>query len=151
MAGPALFHRSNYALAEQTDGSTSVNILQATIRTANWEYSDRLPRALSPDRGSRWYDRLEGFLAPGYVTESSFSEGRSWDIQAGARYDFVPRDRKIVPFVRAFCEWGGADRRDYAAGISTAQNLVFEVLYRRDEQYFGNDREDVFLVGSLFF
>jgi len=128
-----------------------LNVVQVSARTTGWECADRLPGQLSPQPGERWLDRIEASLAPGLVTSSSFSSGKSWDLQAGARFDILPRTRKLVPFVRLFGEWGDVGRREASAGISTSQSLVLELKYRRDEMILGGDRRDVFLTGSLFF
>lgn len=151
--GPRLYHRSNHTVGESSSGSRSLNMVQLSLRTPGWEYTDRLPGRLMPGPDERWSDRIEASLAPGLVTDSSFSEGRSWNLQAGARIDLVPRARAVVPFARLYGEWGrgDVDRREVSIGISTRQNLVVELSYRRDDQLFGRDHRDVFLTVSLFF
>lgn len=152
--GPQIYHRSNHTLGGDPNRPTTLNIVQIGARTNGWEYADRLPGALMPETGGGWLGRVEGSLVPGLVTNSAFTDASSWDIQAGVRVDLLPRDRPIVPFVRVFGEWGGVDqvdRRELSGGFTTRQNLVIEVRYRRDSQYFGEDDSDVFLAGSLFF
>ena len=152
--GPQIYHRSNHTLGGDPNKPTTLNIVQIEGRTNGWEYADRLPGTLMPQTEGGWLGRLEGSLVPGMVTNSAFTNARSWDVQAGARLDLLPRDRPLVPFVRAFGEWGGVDRvdrRELSLGFATRQNLVIEVRYRRDRQYFGEDDTDVFLAGSLFF
>lgn len=151
LVGPSIYHRSNHARGQAAAGATSLTIVQATLRTAGWEYANRLPGVLTPDPGTSWTDRMEFSVSPGLITDSSFEQRRSWDLQAGARYDLLPRPRKVVPFLRVFREWGDVHRREASIGFATVQNLVIEVQYRRDDQYLGSDLSDVFLLGSLFF
>ena len=149
--GGAFYHRSNHAIGESAGGSTSVNMFQAIARTAGWDYADRLPGRLMPGPDASWIDRIEGFLAPAYATDSSFPNGRGWNVQAGLRFDLLPRSRPVVPFVRLFADRSGADMVEASVGVTTRQNLAIEARYRRDEQYFGDDHSDTFLLVSLFF
>jgi hypothetical protein len=152
--GPYIYHRSNHTLGGDPNNSTTLNIVQLSARTPGWEYTNRLPGALMPDTSGGWLGRIEGCLVPGVVTNSGYTNARSWDLQAGARVDLRPRDRALVPFIRVFGEWGGVDRidrREISTGFTTRQNLVVEVRYRRDSQYFGEDDKDVFLAVSLYF
>ena len=151
VVGPRAYHRSNHTVGSGPTKAENLNIVQAALRTPGWDYADRIPGRLMPGPDARWYDRIEGIVAPGIVTGSTFTNARSWDVQAGARFDFMRRDRKIVPFARAFGEWGDVARREVSFGIATRQSLVLELQYRRDSQYLGDDDEDLFLMGSLFF
>jgi len=152
--GPQIYHRSNHTLGGDPNRPTTLNIVQFGARTNGWEYADRLPGSLMPQTEGGWLGRLEACVVPGLVTNSAFTNASSWDVQAGARFDLLPRDRPLVPFVRVYGEWGGVDRidrRELSGGFTTRQNLVIEVRYRRDSQYFGEDDTDVFLAGSLYF
>lgn len=158
LIGPAIYHRSNHTLGEGPTQATNLNIVEVIARTPGWDYTDRSEGHLlpHPDPGAtpgswHWLDRLEGILAPGVVTNSNFTDAQSWDVQAGVRYDLTSRSRRIVPFIRGFGQWGDVDRTEIGLGFSTRQNLVLELRYRRDNQYFGNDPSDVFLQGSLYF
>lgn len=151
LIGPAIYHRSNHTLGQGPTHAANLNIVQISARTPGWDYANRSEGQLLPDPGDSWLDRLEASFVPGVVTNSNFSDARSWDVQAGARLDLSSRAGRIVPFVRAFAEWGDVDRREVGAGFSTRQNLLLELRYRRDSQYFGDDRSDVYLEGSLYF
>lgn len=152
--GPHIYHRSNHTLGGDPNKPTTLNIVQISLRTNGWDYANRLPGTLMPETKGGWLGRVEGCVVPGLVTNSAFTNASSWDLQAGGRIDLLPRDRAFVPFVRLFGEWGGVDRvdrREISTGFTTRQNLVIEVRYRRDSQYFGEDVKDVFLAGSLYF
>jgi len=151
VVGPYVYHRSNHTIGQGSVAATSLNIVQISLRTPGWEYADRLPGRLTLGRDEKWWDHLEASLAPGLVTDSSFGRGESFDLQAGVRMDLLARSRRIVPYVRLFSEWGDVDRREASIGFSTRQNLVFEVRYRRDEQLFGHESRDTFLMASLYF
>jgi hypothetical protein len=149
--GADFYHRSNHGIGESAGGSTSVNMFQAIARTNGWDYADRSHGRLMPGPDVSWTDRIEGFLAPGYATDSSFENGTGLDLQAGLRVDLLPRSSSVVPFVRLFADWGGADLVEASAGITTRQNLAIEARYRRDEQYLGDEHSDTLLLVSLFF
>ena len=151
LAGASVFHRSNHTIGAGSSSATSMNIVQLGVRTAGWDYADRLPGRLVPGPDATWRDRLEAYVAPGIVTDGSFARGRSWDLQVGARADLVPRSRRIVPFVRLFGEWGDVSVREGSVGFSTRQNFVIELRCRRDDQYFGRDLRETLLQGSIFF
>ncbi len=115
--GLILYHRSNHTIGEEAEVPNNLNIVQFSAQTPGWDWSNRMPGRLSPGPGEIWYDRLEGTVVPGIVTGSTFTDAQSWDLQAGARFDILPRRHPLVPFVRAFAEWGEAIQREYSARL----------------------------------
>jgi hypothetical protein len=149
--GPVLYHRSNHTVDGDPTTPTDLNIVQFAACTPGWNYANRLPGRLMPETGATWFERIEAALIPGVVTSSDLDDASSWDLQAGVRVDLTSREGPVTPFVRAFAEWGGDQRREFSAGIATPHNLVFELLYQSDSQYFGGDKTDLILAGSLVF
>ncbi len=151
ISGAYFYHRSNHQLAEPNDRITSRNILEAGISTRGWNRKE-ISDGLGIHAGSWKHPALFNFLLRGgYLLNSTFEETRRWSIRSGARIDFPIKKSRFSPFLSALWEGGEVSRKEFHLGMRTPLDLDLAIIYRKDEQYYGKDKELFLLEANLFY
>jgi hypothetical protein len=136
------YHRSNHQLGRFSDRVTSVNVLEVGRETLGWDGAG-FERA---DRG-----RLDWRLRAGALLQSSFGyDTRLW-LRGGLRWSIPAPWHRASPYVAAEGEFGDAGRRMAAAGVALSGGRDLRIEYRRDAQWYGEDRDALLVLGALVF
>lgn len=149
--GAYLYHRSNHQLAEFNNRVHSRNIIEFGVSSKGWQRKE-VSQGIGIHVSSRKNPALLNFsLRGGYLLDSSYGETKRWNIRSGARLDFPLREASFSPFLAAIWEGGEVSRKEFHLGMRTPLDLDLSLVYKKDEQYYGKNK-DLFLfeIGLLY-
>jgi hypothetical protein len=149
--GAYFYHRSNHQLAEPNDRIHSRNILEAGISSKGWNRKELYDGIGIHAGSSKYAAQLNFLLRGGYLFNSTFGESRRWNIRSGVRIDFPLEEKRFSPFLSATWEGGEVSRKEFHVGMRTPLDLDLAIVYRKDEQYYGVDKELFLFEASLFY
>jgi hypothetical protein len=144
VVGLYYYHRSNHQIADPNDTVTSINVLETGIETADW----RLAGGDEPS--SRW-GGLETRARFGYLLDSAFGEDRRWHVRGGVLWRPPFRMGRLSPYLSVEAEAGDVERQLYVLGVAIADYFSCQLEFRNDQQFFGEDRTALLLLGSYSF
>jgi hypothetical protein len=144
VVGIYYYHRSNHQLSDPNDTVTSINVLETGIETDGW----RTPGSDSPS--ARW-GGIEARARFGYLLDSAFGEECRWHVRGGLRWSPPFKVGPLSPFLSVEAEAGDVERQGYAVGVAIAEFFSCQLEFRNDEQFFGEDRTALLLLGSYSF
>jgi hypothetical protein len=152
VGGFFLRHRSYDVLGESGGESVDLNMVEAGVRTAGWNFSDRTPGQLVSSSGDGWPGSLEWTLGAAYILSSSLpGEEPQWIGRGGIRWDLPAVRQGVVPYLLVSGDAGEVSRARAGVGLTLPVDMAVSAEYRRDNQIQGEDKDEVALVFTLYY
>jgi len=142
--GAFFYHRSNHQVDRPNDRVTSINVAEIALQTDEWYRPGR-------KEVRRPFGKFDGRIAAGYLLTSTFGEDRRWHLRGGVRWRAPWGAERVGPYVRLDFETGDVERTAAGVGVSPFRSWDFEVTYRADDQFFGDDRHALLLTARYGF